>query len=188
MNVQDTYMNRKADRELEERLLKKVAKKDDKAFEQLYELTSKSIFFYLYRLLQDKETAEDLHMEVYVAVWKNAQGFKGKSRVKTWMFGIARNMAMNELRKHHRQDRRIDGPIRDENSFKAFKEFERNDAVQAALTQLSHKHREILDLVYFHGQSYSEISKLLVIPENTVKTRVHYAKAALKETIGKTDG
>ncbi|MFO7754322.1 MAG: sigma-70 family RNA polymerase sigma factor [Desulfobacteraceae bacterium] len=181
-------MNKEAEKELEERLLKRVAKKDGSAFEQLYELTSKSIFFYLYRLLQDRETAEDLHMEVYAAVWKNAQGFKGKSRVKTWMFGIARNMAMNELRKHHRKTLRIDKPVRDENSFKAYKEFERHDSIQAALAQLSYKHREILDLVFFHGQSYSDISKLLAIPENTVKTRVYYAKAALKEEICKTGG
>ncbi|MCK5096522.1 MAG: hypothetical protein KAR45_00370, partial [Desulfobacteraceae bacterium] len=53
------------------------------------------------------------------------------------------------------------------------------------LMKISEKHREILDLVFFHEASYSEVSQLLEIPENTVKTRVYYAKAALKEKLVK---
>ena len=168
-----------------DKLLKKVVKKDAKAFEKLYELTSKSIFFYLYRLLQNKESAEDIHVEVYATVWKNADRFQGKSKVKTWMFGIARNLALNELRKKYRETQSIDRPIKDENSYKAYNGFDRQQYIQEALMKISEKHREILDLVFFHEASYSEVAQLLEIPENTVKTRVYYAKAALKEKLVK---
>lgn len=181
-------MNRKRDEAGEEKLLKKVVKKDAKAFEKLYELTSKSIFFYLYRLLQNRESAEDIHVEVYATVWKNAGRFKGKSKVKTWMFGIARNLALNELRKKHNEDQSIDRPIKDENSYKVYSGFDRKQYIQEALMKISSKHREILDFVFFHEASYSEIGRLLAIPENTVKTRVYYAKAALKEKLVKMAG
>lgn len=168
-----------------DKLLKKVVQKDTKAFEKLYELTSNSIFFYLYRLLQNKESAEDIHVEVYATVWKNAGSFQGKSKVKTWMFGIARNLALNELRKKYNETQSIDRPIRDEHSYKAYNEFDRQQYIQEALMKISAKHREILDLAFFHEANYSEISQLLDIPENTVKTRVYYAKAALKKQLVK---
>lgn len=168
-------------------LLTKVVQKDKKAFEKLYEATSKSIFFYLYRLLQNRESAEDIHVEVYATVWKNADRFKGKSKVKTWMFGIARNLALNELRKKHNETQSIDRPIKDENSYKVYNGFDRKQYIQEALMKISAKHREVLDFVFFHDASYSEIGQLLEIPENTVKTRVYYAKAALKEKLVKME-
>ena len=181
-------MNRNRDEAKEDELLKRVVQKDTKAFEKLYALTSKSIFFYLYRLLQNRESAEDIHVDVYTIVWKNAGKFKGKSKVKTWMFGIARNLAFNELRKKHNKTQSIDQPIQDENSYKVYEEFDRKQYIQEALMKISFKHREILDFVFFHEASYSEIGQVLKIPENTVKTRVYYAKAALKKQLVKMAG
>jgi len=180
-------MNRKPNEAKEDKLLKKVVAKDKKAFEELYELTSQSIFFYLYRLLQNRESVEDIHVEVYATVWKSACRFQGKSKVKTWMFGIARNLALNELRKKYRETNSIDRPIKDEDSTKALNGFERKQHIQEALMKISAKHREIIDLAFFHEASYAEISQLLEIPENTVKTRVYYAKAALKEMLVKME-
>ncbi len=176
-------MNRKYDEAIENKLLKNVVNKDKKAFEKLYELTSRSLFFYLYRLLQHKESAEDIHVEVYTVVWRDANKFKGKSKVKTWMFGIARNLALNELRKKYRETQNIDTPIKDKFSSKEYEKFERQQYIQEALMKISTKHREILDLTFFHEASYAEVAMLLDIPENTVKTRVYYAKAALKEKL-----
>jgi RNA polymerase sigma-70 factor (ECF subfamily) len=169
----------------ETRLLKKVVKKDKKAFEKLYELTSNKLFLYLYRWLQNRESAEDIHIEVYTIVWKNAERFQGKSKVTTWIFGIARNLALNELRKKYRETTSIYKPVKDENSSVDYDKFERKQYIQEALMKVSEKHREILDLVFFHEFNYSEIASLLEIPENTVKTRVYYAKAALKEKLMK---
>jgi RNA polymerase sigma-70 factor, ECF subfamily len=168
----------------EAELLEKVVKKDSRAFEALYELTSRSIFFYLYRLLQNREAAEDIHVEVYTQVWKNAGGFRGKSRVRTWMFGIARNLAYNEMRRENiRQTQDLNETFSDEKTQRIYADFAQQQHIQKAMAAISVKHREILDLVFYHDLSYQEISSLLDIPENTVKTRVYYAKAAIREIL-----
>ena len=175
--------------EKEYQLLTQVAKRDKAAFESLYRLLSRPVFHYLYRLLQNRETAEDILMEVFSAVWKNAGRFKGKSRVRTWVFGIARNQAYNQFRKNDRyMTDPLDERIGDSRSTAPFKGFENSQLVQNALERVSEKHREILDLVFFHGSPYAEIASLLGIPENTVKTRVYYAKAALKQMILDMEG
>ncbi len=81
------------------KLLKGVSRGDEEAFRKLYDLTHKKVYFHLYRLLKGKEAAEDVLVETYTEVWRGAKNFKGKSMVSTWIMGIARNLAMNELRK-----------------------------------------------------------------------------------------
>ncbi len=78
-------------------LLEKVSEGDEEAFRQLYDLTHKKVYFYLYRLFKVKESAEDALVETYTEVWRGAKSFKGKSLVTTWIMGIARHLAMNEL-------------------------------------------------------------------------------------------
>ena len=80
-------------------LLKKVSEGSEEAFKELYDLTHKRVYFYLYRLLRDKALVEDILVETFTEVWKGADKYKGKSQVITWMMGISRNLAMNELRK-----------------------------------------------------------------------------------------
>ncbi|MGD8386318.1 MAG: RNA polymerase sigma factor, partial [Desulfobacteraceae bacterium] len=62
------------------------------------------------------------------------------------------------------------------------------ESVQRALQQISPKRREVLDLVFFHNMAYGEIAELLGIPVNTVKTRVYYAKEALKHALVRERG
>ena len=182
-------MNRNKAMENEKELLAKVAQKNKKAFEELYKLLSQKVFYFLYRLLQSKESAEDVLMEVFSTVWNTAGKFKGNSKVATWIFGIARNLALNEMRKNKKhQGEELYETIQDKKSNREHRAFESSTQVQKALSLLSFKHREILDLVFFHEATYLEISQILEIPENTVKTRVFYAKAALKEQILEMEG
>jgi RNA polymerase sigma-70 factor, ECF subfamily len=177
------------DRQKESNLLAKIANKDVKAFEALYKLLSQAVFNYLFRLLKNRESAEDLLVEVFTVVWKSAVNFKGNSRVKTWIFGIARNLAFNEIRKKRPVSYDfIDDTLKDENSSKKVKNFENSEYVQKAILKLSEKHREILDLVFFQEFKYRQIAKLLAIPENTVKTRVYHAKTALKQQLIEMEG
>ncbi len=166
------------------KLLKKTSKGDTKAFEELYEMTSRSIYFYLYRLLQNEESAEDVRIDVYTQVWKNAGRFQGRSKVTTWIFGIARNLAFNELRKKKNTAMgELTDTIEDENSLSGYATFENSQLVQKALLELPVKQRDVMDLVFFHELNYKEVAEILSIPENTVKTRVHHAKNALKHIL-----
>lgn len=85
----------------EEILIKKIAKQDEEAFKVLYENTSNKVFKYIYGLVNNKETAEDIMVETYIQVWRSAKNFKGMSKVMTWIFGIARNIALSEIKKHN---------------------------------------------------------------------------------------
>jgi RNA polymerase sigma-70 factor (ECF subfamily) len=169
----------------EARLLEKVAEGDHAAFRELYESMSRSLYFYLYRMLRDESLAEDVQVEVFTQVWKGAGKFRGQSQVKTWIFGIARNLAMNALRKH-RHHANIDDyqDIADVGQPDP-EDADRRRFLQKAMDMISDKHRDVLDYVFYQQMTYQEIAEILDISENTVKTRVFYAKAALRKAIGK---
>jgi RNA polymerase sigma-70 factor (ECF subfamily) len=164
-------------------LLKRVSKGDEEAFRQLYDLTHRKVYFYLYRLVHGRQMAEDILVETYTEVWRNASKFKGKSRAGTWIIGIARNLAMNQLRKVKvHEDIDLIKNLSN-GSQPNGRPFDRKRVIKKALLTLSTKHQEVLDLVFFHGLTYQEVSEILGIPINTVKTRVFYAKESLKQCL-----
>ncbi|MEJ2153834.1 MAG: sigma-70 family RNA polymerase sigma factor [Desulfobacteraceae bacterium] len=177
-------MNKKSDDVLLP-LLTACAAKDEEAFRRLYDETHKRIFFFAHRIVGDRDMAEDVVAETYMAVWKSAGAFKGRSKVLTWIFGIARNLSMNALKKI-----RFDVSIDDCHQLSTdgglnSKNHDRKEVISKGLLKVSAKHREVLDLVFYQGFNYNEIAAILNVPENTVKTRVFYAKKALHETLCK---
>lgn len=165
-------------------LLNKVVMKDEHAFKQLYELTHKRVFHYIYRLTYNHHRSEDLLIETYTEVWKSAERFKCNSKVLTWIIGIARNLTMNEFRKNKIEGCEVDDEISyqpDQHS--NCEHSDTSKILQTALEQLPVKHREILDLVFLQEMKYEEISEVMNIPVNTVKTRVFYAKDNLRKIL-----
>jgi len=163
--------------------IKRISEGSEDAFRRLYDLTHKKTYFFLNRLLRDKATAEDIMVETYTEVWNGAKSFRGSSRVTTWIIGIARNLAMNQFKKLKTHDNIEDFPELSDNSMPDAEPLNRHDLLKKAMSRLSVKHSEILDLVFFHEMTYKEISELLDISVNTVKTRVFYAKDALKDSL-----
>lgn len=167
-----------------EELLKKVAAGDEKAFEQLYRLTAPKVWFYIYRLCGDRERAKDIMMETYLEIWRSAKSFKGRSRALIWMYGIARHVIFKALRKE-----RICGKVEyketagGQNPMEETMEKERLRLFKVVLERLPLTHREVLDLVFFHGLRYEEVARILDIPVNTVKTRVFHAKKKLRKIL-----
>ena len=178
-------MNRRIATARETQLLAAVARGDHDAFRELYDLTARSVYFFLYRLLQDQSLAEDMQVEVFAQVWKGAARFQGRSKVKTWIFGIARNLAMNELRKTRRHVNIDDCRHLSDDTLPDPDLADRRRFLLRAMASISRKHREVLDLVFFQQMNYAEIGALLSISVNTVKTRVFYAKAALRKEVQK---
>jgi RNA polymerase sigma-70 factor, ECF subfamily len=166
-------------------LIKHTAKGEEESFKQLYELTHKKVFQYLYRLLKNQHTAEDLLIEAYTEVWKTANKFRGEAKVLTWIIGIARNVAMNEMRKNKMPEIELDEGISSQPAqFTDCVGSQTTQILRDALNKLSLNHREALDLVFLQGMQYEEISHVMNIPVNTVKTRVFYAKERLKDVFG----
>jgi len=178
-------MSKDRSAEQENELLRLVARGDREAFRELYNLTERRIYFYLYRILQEESLAEDVQMEVFTQVWKGAGNFKGKSKATTWMFGIARNLAMNELRKKRNYANIDDYAHMPDQNQPDLDAPDRQRVLKKAMEMLSTKHKEVLDFVFYQQMNYQDIADIIDVSVNTVKTRVFYAKAAMREAMSK---
>jgi RNA polymerase sigma-70 factor (ECF subfamily) len=141
----------------------------------------------LLRIVRNEALAEDLLSEVFIDVWRQAGAFEGRSSVSTWLFAIARYKALSARR------RRRDDPLDDKlvNSIcdpskdaeTMLQEKDRDEALVVALNKLSDEHREIIDLVYYHGKSVKEVAVITGLPPGTVKTRMFYARKKLAQAV-----
>jgi RNA polymerase sigma-70 factor (ECF subfamily) len=120
-------------------------------------------------------------VEVFTAVWKGAGSFKGESKATTWMIGIARNLAFKELRHKKLHESIETHPDITDDKNPNGNDLSMRQLIKKALSLLSYKHQEVLDLVFFYGMTYPEISQILEVPVNTIKTRVYHAKSAMKK-------
>lgn len=173
-------------------LVKRVASGDARAFEELYHLYEKRVYQYVCTLIRDPSLAEEVVGEVMLAVWRGACHYAHQSRLSTWIFGIARHKALDALRLTSRHDQAavaIDEapllPCLDETPIDGIQREQLGVVTRQALTKLSPEHQEVLRLVFYEELPYEEIALLLNIPENTVKTRVFYAKQQLKRHMGR---
>lgn len=164
-------------------VIKRIAGGDRRAFEMLYTRHSDRTYKFLLRLTANKSVAEDLTHDVFLEVWHSAKRFEGRSAVSTWILSIARYKALDARRKQRTLTEedfpKPHEPSPEQISMKASS----FNYMHKCLADLSEDHREIIDLVYFHEKSVKEISIILEIPENTVKTRMFYARKKLKELL-----
>ncbi len=171
----------------EESLIKEIAKGNEEALRSFIKLYERRVFMFAYSLLRCYEDAEEATSETFFQVWRSAKKFEGRSRVSSWVLGIARNVCMSMLRKKLKNPPTVE-------LFDSDVVFEVEDVevdlelLKNALELLSPNHREVLHLVYYEEMPYEEISQVLGVPVNTVKTRVHYAKKKLAEIIKELTG
>jgi RNA polymerase sigma-70 factor (ECF subfamily) len=146
-----------------------------------------ALYRWLLRLVGDEALAEDLLSEVFLAVWRQADRFEGRSSVSTWLMSIARFKALSARRRRTEAelDEKIETTVADPASDPeaALQVKNRGELVREALTHLSPEHREIIDLVYYHEKSVDECAQILGIPAATVKTRMFYARRKLAELV-----
>lgn len=166
-------------------LLARVARKERLALSEVYARFQRPLFSYLFHLLGQKELAEDVLQEVMLVVWQKAHTYKGSAPASRWLFGIAHHQAFNVLRRKKnvvfvQLDEALD--ILDETPDPEARAL-RNataDEVAACLALLTPEHREVLELAFFQDFSCKEIAAIVSIPEGTVKSRLSYARRALK--------
>lgn len=167
-------------------LIKQVAQGDRPAFQTVYELTYNRVHRYLKGFVRDELLVEDILIQTYTIVWQKAGTFHGTSRLRTWIIGIARHVAFNELRKNRTHAPFDERYLKaDYASFRKPEHTNRSEVILSVLKNLSFKHREILDLVFYQDLTYQEIAEIIDIPVNTVKTRVFHAKKAFIKELEK---
>ena len=171
----------------DEVLIGRIASGDRLAMQVLYARHHVRVYRFVLRLVSDPTTAEELISEVFLDVWRQANRFEGRSAVSTWLLAIARFKALSALRR--RTDEELDeeaaAAIEDPSDDPeiSLQKKDKGEVLRKCLTALSADHKEIIDLVYYHEKSIEEVAEILKIPENTVKTRMFYARKKLAELL-----
>jgi len=161
-------------------LIRAIAQRDRHAMQALFAQHRLRVYRFALRLVDDRDAAEDLVSEVFLEVWRHAGRFEGRCRVSTWLLAITRNLALSMLRRH-RLERLDQGeaetvPDHADDPETAFQRQQQSAIVAHCLTKLSAAHREVIDLVYYHGRSIDEVAAIIRVPPSTVKTRMFYAR------------
>jgi RNA polymerase sigma-70 factor (ECF subfamily) len=169
----------------DETLIGRIARGDRLAMQVLFARHHVRIYRFVLRLLRDEMAAEDVIGDVFLDVWRQASRFEGRSAVSTWLIAIARFKALSLLRK--RRDDGLDAETAEsiedaaDDPERAITKLDKGEKLRGCLAALSPEHREIIDLVYYHEKSVEEVARIVGIPENTVKTRMFYARKKLGE-------
>jgi RNA polymerase sigma-70 factor (ECF subfamily) len=168
-------------------LIGRIASGDRLAMQVLFARHHVRVYRFVLRLVNDPSLAEDLISEVFLDVWRQAGRFEGRSAVTTWMLSIARFKALSALRKRPEAelDEETAAAIEDTSDTPdvSLQKKDKGELLRECLKSLSPDHREIIDLVYYHEKSVEEVAEIVGIPENTVKTRMFYARKRLSELL-----
>lgn len=174
-------------------LLKKISEGDRAAFTTLYISYQPRLIKFCSRILKnDVALAADIADEALIEVWRSAGSFSGKSQPSTWIHSIARFRLIGYLRKNKEllQDESSEWLNFEDDSLLPDEQIavsERDEEIKSKIGRLSKKHREVIELVYFRELSIKDIAAMLGISENTVKTRMFYARNHLKGILSNLD-
>ena len=164
-----------------------IASGEQSALLALYQRYQRPLFVYLLRLVRDASLAEEVLQDVLVAIWQGAASFSGRSRVSTWVFGIAHHQAAQAARRRALPQ---DSPEEYAEVEDAAQDGGRvtfalalQEDLEAALEQLSPIQREALELVLAHGFAYEEAAIITAVPVGTVKSRVNQARRLMQRTL-----
>lgn len=177
-------------------IVKLIAGRNKKIYHELVERYQTKLFSYLYRLIGNKEEAEDLLQNVFVKVYNNIKSYDTKKKFSSWIYRIAHNEAVNFLKKRSRrklisiedvQGSKDKLEIADtrKNPIDSWISKELRKEMQEALEKLPEKYKQVLMLRYYYDKSYEEMSQELKKPVNTIGTLLNRAKKKLMEVIEK---
>ena len=171
----------------DEALMQRIAKGDQRAMQVLFGRHNVRVYRFILRIVSNATVAEDLTSDVFLDVWRQADRFEARSQVSTWLLAIARFKSLSALRSraHEQYDEDFVANIEDpsDDPEASMQKNDKSVVLRKCLEQLSPAHREIIDLVYYHEKSVAEVAHIVGMPENTVKTRMFYARKRLAELL-----
>ncbi|ETK34052.1 RNA polymerase, sigma-24 subunit, ECF subfamily [Microbispora sp. ATCC PTA-5024] len=171
-------------------LMRRVADGEEVALRMLYERHAAGMLRLIRRLTSQREVAEEILQESWLAVWRSAGSFRGEAPVRAWLLGVARRQAHNRLRRAEPVlvdlEKAADVPdLEPAVDEQVLARAERRDLV-AAVAELPEHLREVLVLVLAEDLPYPQVAVILGIPTGTVKSRMHMARRLLTEALTKT--
>ena len=190
----------------EPKLVERLVARDERAFNALVRLYERRVFALVLRMIGSRAEAEDLAQEVFVQVFKAIGSFRGEAKLSTWIFRIAINLCKNRnnyLRVRHTKNVEELDRAQEQTSFADghganVGQIARPDEVvvgkqvehivNLAIGEIEPGFRECLLLRDVEDLSYEEIAQITGLPEGTVKSRIHRARAQLKELVERALG
>ena len=174
-----------------ELLVLRCRRGDMAAFREIVALWERRLFFYLRRLTGDEQEAWDLLQQTWLKALRGIGSIREPRRLSAWLYTLARRAAADRIRElaadrqRHSDEAELDS-IADENP--GPEEFDNADLVHRALDKLELAQREIVTLFVLEDFSLVEVGEILSLPPGTVKSRLHRAKAALREILRREGG
>ena len=181
---------------IEENLIKKVKKGDRNAFAELVDLYKDKVYKVSYRMLGNRQEAEDVAQETFLRVYANIDSYDPSYKFSTWIYRIASNLSIDQLRKRkqiYSLDKQVEGTeglewhdrLSDpgQGPEDQLLTGEIQGQVQEAINSLTPKYRSIMILRYLEDLSLNEISEVLKLPVSTIKTRIHRGRETLRKKL-----
>lgn len=181
----------------EKQLIKKCKEGDISSFELLIESYQQKVYNIALRMLGSQEDASDVAQEVFIKIYKSISNFKEESSLSTWIYRIATNVCLDELRKRKKAKFvSIDTPVQLEDGEVSMQmedqglqpdelvtQKELKEEVQKAISSLKDDHKIVIILRDINGYSYEEIADILGCTLGTVKSRINRARNSLKDIL-----
>ncbi|MEV2279047.1 sigma-70 family RNA polymerase sigma factor [Nocardiopsis sp. NPDC049922] len=172
-------------------LLRRVARGDEGAFDEVYELVSPSVYGLARRILRDPAQSEEVAQEVLVEIWRTACRFdENRGSARAWVMTLAHRRAVDRVRSEQaasdREARAAAGETHrpfDEVAEEVGDRLER-ERVRRCLDTLTDLQRQSVRLAYYGGYTYREVARLLTTPLGTVKTRMRDGLIRLRDCLG----
>jgi RNA polymerase sigma-70 factor, ECF subfamily len=173
------------------KLIAQTAQGDQSAIATLYDRTSPQVFGLIYKILNNREAAEEVTLDVYTQVWRQAHTYDStRGAPGAWLMMLARTRAIDRFRAGAAEQGRMESldaaglfASQEDTPEQDVEGQERRRYVQQALTLLTTEQRQAIALAYFYGLSQSEIAEKLQLPLGTVKTRVRLGMIKLREAL-----
>jgi len=184
MNTRDSFNSSRINLDEYSQLIRRVIEGDDSAFKELFILMQPGIYKFLYRYLSDSDAAEDLTQDTFVNFWTHRHKLDILQSPKSYLFKIARNLALNHIDRNHAYTKisiknieYLSALINPEEEYD--KHFFMDD-FQSAVNQLPERCRATFILCKYEGFQYSEIADILEVSIQTVKNQMNKALSVLK--------
>lgn len=172
----------------------------DSAFRELIRRYERPVFSLIYRMVRDRELAEDLAQDTFVKVLNHIDRYRPEFKLSSWLFKIANNVAIDHLRKRQLDTISMDGSphaqtadaieatsfdvvVDQESALDELEAREMGAAIEKAISSLRPEYRSCIMLRHVEGRSYEEIAATLDLPLGTVKTYIHRARHELREAL-----
>jgi RNA polymerase sigma-70 factor (ECF subfamily) len=160
------------------------------AFHRLYEVHHRKVYALCWRMLGDKDSAEDVCQEVFVVLWQKISNFRGESKFSTWLHSVASNVVLSHLRKQKNWLQRVFS-IEEQGSnithceaTVLLDDYAELDELDKHIAQLPERARLVFVLFAVEGYRHEEIANMLNMAVGSSKSQYHRAKSLLRTSLG----